>query len=58
MVYCHNMNTNDPKEYISLHSQSENYAEFYDKRYLWIFTLNKKKIIPQLLHIIININSL
>lgn len=32
-IYCHGMNTDYPKEYLTLPaSPQQNYAEFYDKR--------------------------
>jgi GON domain len=32
-IYCHNMNTDDPAEYVTLRKgNSENYALFYSKR--------------------------
>lgn len=31
-IYCYKMDTPYPQEYISLHPDKSNYAEFYDKR--------------------------
>ncbi|RZC37361.1 A disintegrin and metalloproteinase with thrombospondin motifs 9-like, partial [Asbolus verrucosus] len=31
-VYCYKMDTSQPEEYITLHADSQNYAENYDKR--------------------------
>lgn len=31
-VYCYKMDTNQPEEFITLHGDSLNYAENYDKR--------------------------
>ncbi|KAJ8967041.1 hypothetical protein NQ314_003158, partial [Rhamnusium bicolor] len=31
-VYCYKMDTPEPQEYISLHPDTQNYAEIYDKR--------------------------
>jgi hypothetical protein len=33
-IYCKNMNTIKPLEYITLKSELENYSEIYDKKYL------------------------
>lgn len=32
LVYCYKMDTPEPEEYISLQSNTENYAEIYDRR--------------------------
>ncbi|KAI5700859.1 hypothetical protein M8J76_005893 [Diaphorina citri] len=33
-IYCHRMNTTEPREYLTLHSETNNYAEKYDRRLL------------------------
>uniref|UniRef100_A0A8D8Q3J5 A disintegrin and metalloproteinase with thrombospondin motifs 9 n=1 Tax=Cacopsylla melanoneura TaxID=428564 RepID=A0A8D8Q3J5_9HEMI len=33
-IYCYRMDTSEPREYISLHAEANNYAEKYDRRLL------------------------
>ena len=36
-IYCKNMNSSKPLEYITLKSELENYSEIYDKKYILNF---------------------
>ena len=40
-VYCYKMDTNQPEEYITLHADGVNYAENYDKRYVFQINLTR-----------------
>lgn len=44
LIHCYKMDTPEPLEYISLQPETPNYAEFYDKRFVFFYTWTFERV--------------